>query len=96
MAGLPRGRLADLLGLYRQGPRAPLRFLPKQAAWAYVKNSDNARKAMEWWTGGMHAEYVEGNDPPWRLALRRVNESLDETFFTLAEKLFAPLVRHRR
>ena len=94
MAGLPRGRLANLLGLYRQGPCAPLRFFPKQAAWASVKNSDNARKAMEKWSGGMHTEYGEGNDPAYRLALRGVDEPLDETFFTLAGKLFAPLGRH--
>ncbi|MDX9884643.1 exodeoxyribonuclease V subunit gamma [Thauera sp.] len=83
--------LETLLGLYRQGLCAPLHFFPK-SAWAYVKNSDSPRKAMEKWTGGMRTEYGEGNDPAYRLALRGVAEPLDETFFTLAEKVFVPLV----
>lgn len=84
--------LETLLGLYRQGLCAPLHFFPK-SAWVYVKNSDNRHKAVEKWTGGMRAEFGEANDPAYRLALRGVGQPLDETFFTLAKKVFAPLVR---
>ncbi len=84
--------LETLLGLYRQGLCAPLHFFPK-SAWAYVKNSDNRGKAIEKWTGGMRTEFGEANDPAYRLALRGIEQPLDETFFTLAEKVFAPLVQ---
>jgi exodeoxyribonuclease V gamma subunit len=87
-----RQQLETLLGLYREGLRAPLRFFPK-SAWAYVKNSDNPRKAVEKWTGGMRTEFGEANDPAYRLALRGVDQPLGETFFTLASKVFAPLMQ---
>lgn len=87
-----RQQLENLLGLYREGLRAPLHFFPK-SAWAYVKKSDNPRKAVEKWTGGMRTEFGEANDPAYRLALRGVDQPLGETFFTLASKVFAPLMQ---
>ncbi len=82
--------LEALLGLYRQGLCAPLRFFPK-SAWAYAKNAHNPRKAVDKWTGGMRPEFGESADPAYRLALRGVEEALDETFFTLADRVFGPL-----
>ena len=83
--------LEALLGLYRQGLCAPLHFFPK-SAWACVKNAHNPRKAVDKWTGGMRPEFGESADPAYRLALRGVEEALDETFFTLAERVFGPLL----
>ena len=83
--------LEALLGLYRQGLCAPLRFFPK-SAWACAKNGHNPRKAVDKWTGGMRPEFGESADPAYRLALRGVQDALDETFFTLADRVFGPLL----
>lgn len=83
--------LEALLGLYRQGLCAPLHFFPK-SAWAYVKNGHTTRKAVDKWTGGMRPEFGESADPAYRLALRGVQDALDETFFTLADRVFGPLL----
>jgi exodeoxyribonuclease V gamma subunit len=83
--------LETLLGLYRQGLCAPLHFFPK-SAWAYAKNGYNPRKAVDKWTGGMRPEFGESADPAYRLALRGVDDALDENFFILADEVFAPLL----
>ena len=83
--------LEALLGLYRQGLCAPLHFFPK-SAWAWAKNGRNPRKAVDKWTGGMRPEFGESADPAYRLALRGVGEALDDTFFTLADRVLAPLL----
>ena len=57
-----------------------------------VKNGHNPRKAVDKWTGGMRPEFGESADPAYRLALRGVEEALDETFFTLADRVLAPLL----
>lgn len=88
-----RARLAELLRHYRAGLMQPLHFYPK-SAWAYVDNGHNAGAAWRKWEGGQKAEFGEGHDPAYRLALRGVAEPLDEEFFGLAGALFDPLVMY--
>ena len=40
----------------------------------------------------MRPEFGESADPAYRLALRGVQDALDETFFTLADRVFGPLL----
>ena len=50
-------------------------------------------KAMaELVTRDMLTAFGESADPAYRLALRGVQEALDETFFTLADRVLAPLL----
>ncbi|MFU2487146.1 exodeoxyribonuclease V subunit gamma [Thauera sp. WH-1] len=85
--------LAGLLALYREGLMQPLHFFPK-SAWACVSNDGNARKAHDKWTGGQRAQFGEGRDPAYRLALRGVEQPLDARFFALAQQVFGPLREH--
>ncbi len=88
-----RALLADLLGLYRDGLRAPLHFFPK-AAWAYVSSGERAAKAHVRWSGGTRPQFGEAADPAYRLALRGVPTPLDEAFFALATRIYRPLLEH--
>lgn len=86
-----RQQLETLLGLYRQGLCVPLHFFPK-SAWAFMRNGESARKAAEKWTGGMRPEFGEAADPAYHLALRGVEQALDEAFFANARMVFGPLM----
>lgn len=85
-----RAQLEILLGLYREGLCAPLHFFPK-SAWAFVKNGDSLHKASARWSGGMRPQFGEAADPAYRLALRGVEQALDERFCALARAVFTPL-----
>lgn len=85
--------LAELLALYREGLTQPLHFFPK-SAWACVSNDGNPRKAHDKWTGGQRPQFGEGRDPAYRLALRGVEQPLDARFFTLAQRVFGPVLEH--
>ncbi|MDI3515140.1 MAG: exodeoxyribonuclease gamma subunit [Rhodocyclaceae bacterium] len=85
-----RAQLEILLGLYREGLCAPLHFFPK-SAWAFVKNGDSLHKASARWSGGMRPQFGEAADPAYRLALRGVEQPLDERFCALARAVFTPL-----
>lgn len=85
-----RAQLEALLGLYREGLRGPLHFFPK-SGWAYVTNGDSLHKASARWSGGMRPQFGEAADPAYRLALRGVEQPLDERFCALAGAVFMPL-----
>ncbi len=88
------GRLFDdLLSLYRRGLCEPLPFFPK-TAWAWFSNNRSRSQAEQKWHGGRHPEFGERNDTAIRLAFRDLPEPLDESFYTLAERIFAPLCAH--
>ena len=84
-------RLAELLRLYAQGQREPLRFYP-QSAW--VCCVDGAAAARREWTPTERRPASEGADPAYRLALRGLGDPLDEPFESIARGVFEPLVRH--
>ena len=86
-----RQQLETLIGLYREGLRAPLHFFPK-SAWAFVTNGDSLHKATARWSGGMRPQFGEAADPAYRLALRGVEQPLDERFCALASTVFTPLL----
>jgi exodeoxyribonuclease V gamma subunit len=87
-----RSLLGELLGLYRDGLRAPLHFYPK-SAWKYVTGGHSLSQAAATWQGGRERTYGEEEDPAYRLALRGVVDPLDEAFERNAAMVFAPLLR---
>lgn len=84
-----RERLAELVTLYRQGLREPLRFFPR-SAWALVKGEDAKNKWYSYW----RPAFGESQYPPYRLALRGVQDPLDHRFADLAKRILAPLHGH--
>ena len=50
--------------------------------------------ALTKWRGGRSAEFGEGKDPAYRLALRGEQELPDERFFELARRILRPLLEH--
>ena len=90
--GEARAHLAKYLALYRAGLREPLRFFPK-AAWEYASHNDKFKaheEASKKWDDG---DFPEKNDLAYRVALRGMDEALDETFCENAEALFGALRR---
>ncbi|MDR2690527.1 MAG: exodeoxyribonuclease V subunit gamma [Azoarcus sp.] len=85
-----RAELERLLGLYRAGLCAPLRFFPK-SAWEYVSHGESLSKARAKWSGESGYGYPESNTPAYRLALRGVSDALDERFCANARTIFGTL-----
>lgn len=83
--------LRQLLALYRQGLDRPLRFFPK-SAWEFVTAGLPA--ARNAWQVTPYHPYAEGADPAYMLALRGVDEPLDDEFQRLAHAVFDPLLAH--
>jgi len=85
-AGEAQNMLGALLRLYRNGLQAPLRFFPR-SSWAYVDvGISEARK--KWMT--FDRRFGEWRDVAFRLALRGIEEPLDEDFFATADAVFGP------
>jgi len=85
------GRLAALLGLYRKGLHRPLHFFPK-SAWAYMTANESLSKATGKWHSWKHESPGEDRDPAYHLALRGVDDPLDDDFVECATTVFAPLL----
>lgn len=89
--GDARAQLQALLAIYRQGLQAPLRFFPR-SAWEFAtRGSEAARRS---WHPGAFQPHAEGSDPAYRLALRGVEDPLDDEFRRLATAMFGPLQAH--
>jgi exodeoxyribonuclease V gamma subunit len=88
-----RTRLAQLVGLYRQGLSEPLRFFPK-SAWDYVAADGNLGKARSRWRSTRERPFGEDRDPAYRLALRGIADPLDQQFVELAATVLQPLREH--
>ncbi|HMA31456.1 MAG TPA: exodeoxyribonuclease V subunit gamma [Casimicrobiaceae bacterium] len=86
-----RERLDGLLGLYREGLRRPLHFFPK-SAWKYVSEGGNLSRAAGAWHTTRFNEHGEDRDPAYRLALRGVEDPLDDEFTECAKAVFRPLL----
>ncbi len=86
-----RERLGALLALYRQGLQRPIHFFPK-SAWKYVREGENGSKAASMWKTTRYHEHGEDRDPAYRLALRGVDDPLDEEFAEYAKAVFQPLL----
>ncbi|MDR2092552.1 MAG: exodeoxyribonuclease V subunit gamma [Azoarcus sp.] len=88
-----RARLEELLKLYREGLRRPLRFFPK-SAWEYTSHADEIKglaEADKKWRDG---DYPEKNDAAWHLALRGADDTLDNCFRRNAATVFGTLREH--
>ncbi|MBS1170262.1 MAG: exodeoxyribonuclease gamma subunit [Burkholderiaceae bacterium] len=86
-----RDQLQQLLSLYRQGLCNPLHFFPK-SAWAYARSGDLGKAANVWQS--WNDEFGEGRHPAYRLALRGLENPIDDDFTHCAETVFAPLLNH--
>ncbi|HEV2220577.1 MAG TPA: exodeoxyribonuclease V subunit gamma [Casimicrobiaceae bacterium] len=86
-----RERLGALLALYREGLQRPIHFFPK-SAWKYVSEGENGSKAASTWKTTPFREHGEDRDAAYRLALRGVEDPLDEEFAECAKAVFQPLL----
>ena len=87
--------LQELLGLYWQGLREPLRFFPRTShAFAKAMIEPNQAKSPEVLAATEWKE--EHTDEYISLAFRNVAEPLDPEWQKLAIKVFAPLIGARR
>ena len=84
-------RIEALLGLYRHGLHRPLHFFPK-SAWQYVIEGASLSKASTTWLSTGFRPHGEDRDPAYRLALRGVEEPLDDEFVRCAVTVFGPLL----
>ena len=82
--------LGELLRLYRQGLRAPLHFFPK-TAWEYIITDDLGRASNKWHNRFKPA-FGEDQDVSYQLALRGIDDPLDDAFVTNAKIVFGPLL----
>ena len=95
---LPEKHLEKLLGLYWQGLHHPLHFFPKSSC-EYMQQrikdkpvKDCLNKAKQKWDGE-YAGNNEGNNPYYRLAFS-TEEVFDDSFITLSEQIYRPLLEH--
>ena len=79
-------QLQQLLALYGRGLSEPLRFYPR-TSWAFQQGGYGAARAA--WQSS-HS-WAEGDDPAYQLALRGVDDALDEPFEALAHAVYEPL-----
>jgi exodeoxyribonuclease V gamma subunit len=83
------GHLANLIALFRQGQREPLPLFPETSlAFAEVGWEDRTRKA---WEGGYNDD--QGESGLWAVRNTfRGRDPLDQSFETLARRVFGPLL----
>ena len=92
-----KAHLAFMIDGFRHGLSAPFHFFPK-SGWDYVKALPDGREAAlkaagKRWMGGRD-RHGEGSVAAYRLALRGVENPLDEAFERAAIAVFQPLVEH--
>ncbi len=78
--------LCDLITIYRMGLNTPLHFFPFPA-WEYVSNNNNMSKAQE--------KYSKNHNAFNYLAMRGIDNPLDNTFIDLAQRVFGSFIAHR-
>lgn len=83
--------LRKLLILYRRGLRLPIHFFPK-SAWKYVAGEESLSKASASWRVTRERPFGEERDPAYRLALRGVEDPLDDDFIACAMTVFGPMM----
>jgi exodeoxyribonuclease V gamma subunit len=88
-----KDRLAELIALYREGLQQPLHFFPR-SSWTYVIGDGDLNGARNKWFSYWRPAFGESQYPAYRLALRGVQDPLDDSFIDLANRILAPLYRH--
>jgi exodeoxyribonuclease V gamma subunit len=86
-----RGQLEALVRLYRDGLHAPIHFFPK-SAWKFITADQDPAKAAAAWRSTLTRPWAEDSDPAYRLALRGVDDPLDDKFAANAAAVFSPLL----
>lgn len=86
-------RLGKLVEIYRLGLTTPVHFFPR-SSWEYVAGNDNINKAKGQWVHAQNANAGEHAESYTRLAMRGVDNPLDEDFIRLSKQVFAPLYDH--
>jgi len=86
-------RLQELLELYREGLNRPVHFFPK-AALAFQQGGGSLADARRAWRPAQPHARGESSDPSYRLALRGLDDPLDEDFMRCARTVFEPLLKH--
>ena len=80
-----------MLALYRRGLREPIHFFPK-SAWKYIIGGESLSKATATWQSARDRPWGEEKDPAYRLALRGIDDPLDEDFEQCASTVFSPMM----
>ncbi len=88
-------RLEELMEIYRTGLTQPVHFFPR-SSWEYVAGNDNMNKAKGQWTHTQNANAGEHAEAYTQLALRGVENPLDDDFIALSRRVFSPLYGHLR
>jgi exodeoxyribonuclease V gamma subunit len=88
----PKSILAQLIALYRTGLSQPLHFYPR-SAWALAK-TEKTTEALKTWQCTRNQPFGESADPAYQLALRGVNNPIDQQFAELALQIYQPLLDH--
>ena len=86
-------RLAELMTLYREGLHRPLHFFPR-SAWAYVTRKRDVNAARNKWFSWRNPVWGESQFSAYRLALRGIEDPIDDWFEKLANDVLAPLYGH--
>jgi exodeoxyribonuclease V gamma subunit len=84
------GVLQELLTLYRRGLREPVHFFPK-SAWKYIASEEKLAQAIATWRSTRDRPWGEEEDPAYRLAMRGIDDPLDDDFKQCAVTVFAPM-----
>jgi exodeoxyribonuclease V gamma subunit len=87
----PERILQELVALYRRGLREPIHFFPK-SAWKYIVGGESLAKAIATWKSTRDRPWGEEEDPAYRLALRGIDDPLDEDFELCTATVFTPMM----
>ncbi|NDH31195.1 MAG: hypothetical protein EBX72_12115, partial [Betaproteobacteria bacterium] len=68
----------------------------QQSAWRYMIEGGNLSAARKTWDPNDAYALGEGEDPAYRLALRGVDEPLDQAFEANARAVFEPMLKSLR
>jgi exodeoxyribonuclease V gamma subunit len=96
-----RDCLEKLVRLYRQGLCAPLPFFPK-SSWEYVKNGSETkeaeaiREARATWRSSIFRPHGEDRHEAYQLALRGIEDPLDDVFTSTANTVYGPMMQYLR
>ncbi len=88
----PEEVLQELLAIYRRGLCTPVHFFPK-SAWKYIANGESLSQAIAKWRSTRDRPWGEEEDQAYRLALRGIDDPLDEDFEQCAATVFGPMMK---
>lgn len=93
VCGEAKKRLGELMDIYRTGLMAPVHFFPR-SSWEFVASGENMNSAKGKWVHAQDANGGEHAEPYMHLAMRGVDNPLDDDFMELSKRVFVPLYSH--